>query len=425
MIRKWLLAAVSLILCLGASVRAQTGKVIELRSAKQLIGRVMNGEPVRELIGDVHFVQVTSTGQLVRVWCDRGLQFLSQNRIELSGHVRIARDSVTITSPDGMYDGNTRRMESRNGVRLERGATVLTAQFGEDFADEKRSHFSGDVRLVDSGSVITCRDMSYFEDEARSVAVGNVHVVETANRTEIYGDSLVHRERERSTIVLRQPRLVKVDTSAAGVIDTMVVASRVMHSYQDSLERFIAQDSVRMVRGDMAAECGLATMWPKADSIALRTHPIVWSAENQITGDSMVIHLKDRRIRRLTVMGHAMAISRADSIRRRRFDQLSGRAMTLWFGGNRLERVDVERNATSLYYLSDANGPNGVNKASGDRILILFVNGNVDQLKILGGVQGQYFPESMITGREQEYNLDGFLWRERRPIRQGLQVVYE
>ncbi len=425
MIRRALIAVVVLTCGLGMSARAQSGKVIELRSARQLVGRVVNGEPVRELIGDVHFVQVTSTGQLVRVWCDRGLQYLAQNRIELSGHVRIVRDSVTITSPDGTYDGNARRMESRNGVRLERGATVLTARFGEYFADEKRSHFTGDVRLVDSSSVITCRDMSYFEDEARSVAVGSVHVIEPGNGTEIYGDSLVHRERERYSLVLRQPRLVKVDTSAAGVIDTMVVASRVMHSYQDTLERFIAQDSVRMVRGDMAAECGLATMWPKADSIALREHPVVWSAENQITGDSMTVHLKNRRIRSLTVMGHAMAISRADSVRRRRFDQLSGRAMTLWFGGNRLERVDVERNATSLYYLSDQNGPNGMNKASGDRIIILFANGDVDQLKILGGVQGQYFPESMIAGKEQDYNLDGFLWRDRRPMRRGLQVVYE
>lgn len=421
-VRRILTGIAGCLLITTSAAPAQPSKVIELRSARQLIGRMVNDEQVRELIGDVHFVQVTSGGGLVKVWCDRGLQYLSQNRIELYGHVRVLRDSVTITSPDGVYDGSARRMESHNGVRLERGRTILTAQMGEYFVDEKRSHFHGDVVLIDSASMITCNDLTYFEAEARSVATGRVHVIESTNGTDVYGDSLVHIEQARYTRVMNNPRLVKIDTSASGAIDTMVVASRVMHSYQDSVERFIAEDSVRMVRSDMAAECRFATFFTKRDMIRLEGDPIVWSAENQITGDSMTVRLAERRIRSLIVRRHAMAASRADSVLLQRFHQLSGRDMTLWFARNELERVDVERNATSLYYLSDKSGPNGINRASGDRIVIEFLGGSVERIRILGGVQGQYFPEAMIARREPDYNLDGFRWREHRPVRRGLQV---
>jgi lipopolysaccharide export system protein LptA len=339
--------------------------------------------------------------------------------------VKVVRDSVTIRSKEGVYYAERRMMEGKNGVQLERGKTFLTAQNGEYFVDEKRSHFVGDVILVDTSTTITCNEMHYFEAETRSVAIGNVHVFENTNGVNIYGDSLIHIEQKKFTLVLKQPRLVKIDTSASGIIDTMVVVSREMQSVQDTAERFVAIDSVRMVKGDMSARCGTATFFVKNDFIALQTHPIIWSNENQITGDSIRIRMEDKRIRSMWVKHRAMAISRVDTALPNRFNQLTGRELTMYFRANKLEQVDVQKNATSLYYLFDNKEPNGANKSSGDRIFIDFITGEVDRIKIVGGVQGQYLPEKLITKHERDYNLDGFRWYENRPIRQGIHIIGE
>lgn len=95
----------------------------------------------------------------------------------------------------------------------------------------------------------------------------------------------------------------------------------------------------------------------------------------------------------------------------------------MYFHANKLEQVDVQKNATSLYYLFDNKEPNGANKSSGDHIFIDFIVGEVDRIKIVGGVQGQYFPEKMINKHEQDYNLDGFKLYENRPIRQGVNII--
>jgi lipopolysaccharide export system protein LptA len=404
---------------------AQQSKIIELRSADTLKGKMIKGEDVRELIGSVHFVQIAAEGGLVKVWCDRALRFMTQNKIELYGHVKVIRDSIIIRSKEGVYYGNRRLMEGKNGVQLERGKTLLTALNGEYFVDEKRSHFVGNVVLIDTSSIITCNDMNYFETETRSIATGNVHVFENANAVNIYGDSLVHIEQQKYTLVLKRPRLVKIDTSASGTIDTMVVISKVMQSYQDTIEHFVAIDSVQMVKGDMSARCGKATYYVKNDIIALQTHPIIWSGENQITGDSIRVRMEDKRLRSLWVKNRAMAISLADTALSDRFNQLTGRELTMYFHANKLKQVDVQRNATSLYYLYDNNEPNGLNKSSGDRIFIDFTDGEVDRIKIVGGVQGQYFPEKMILNREREYNLDGFRLYMNHPKRQGLYIIGE
>jgi lipopolysaccharide export system protein LptA len=413
------------IVSLSFPTPAQQSKIIELRSADTLKGKTIRGEDVRELIGKVHFVQIAAEGGLVKVWCDRALRYMMQNKIELFGNVKIVRDSITIRSKEGVYYAERRMMEGKNGVQLERGKTSLTARSGEYFVDEKRSHFVGDVVLVDTSTTITCREMHYFEAETRSVAIGNVHVIDGANDVNIYGDSLIHIEQKKITLVLKQPRLVKIDTSASGIIDTMVVVSREMQSIQDTAERFIAIDSVRLVKGGMSARCGKATFFVKNDCIALQTHPIIWSDENQITGDSIRVRMEDKRIKSMWVKNRAMAISRVDTALPSRFNQLTGRELTMYFRANKLEQVDVQKNATSLYYLFDNKEPNGANKSSGDRIFIDFVTGDVDRIKIVGGAQGQYFPEKMLMKHEQEYNLDGFRWYENRPIRQGVHIISE
>jgi len=420
-----LLYSAIIIICLAIPILAQQNKIIELRSADTLKGRTINNEEVRELIGNVYFVQIASEGGLVKVWCDRALRFMTQNKIELYGNVKVVRDSITIRSNEGVYYAERRMMEGKNGIQLDRGKTFLTARSGEYFVDEKHSHFIGDVVLVDTSTTITCNEMHYFEAETRSVAVGNVHVFENTNGINIYGDSLIHIEQKKFTLVLKQPRLVKIDTSTSGIIDTMVVISREMQSIQDTAERFVAIDSVRLVKGDMSARCGKATYFVKDDFIALQTHPIIWSDENQITGDSIRIRMEEKRLRSMWVKNRAMAISRVDTALPNRFNQLTGRELTMYFHENKLEQVDVQKNATSLYYLFDNKEPNGANKSSGDRIFIDFVKGDVDRIKIVGGVQGQYFPEKMIIKHEQDYNLDGFRWYENRPIRQGVHIISE
>jgi lipopolysaccharide export system protein LptA len=403
---------------------AQQSK-IDLRRADSLEVKTLNGEEVRELIGNVHFVQFPTSGGLVKVWCDRALRYMEQNKIELFGNVKVVRDSVTIRSKEGVYYGDQRLMEGRKGVELERGKTLLTAVNAKYFIDEKRSLFWDNVVLVDTASVITCSTMNYYETEARSVATGGVHMFENANAVNIYGDSLIHLEQQHFSLVMKQPRLVKIDTSADGIIDTMVVESRIMQSFQDTADRFVAIDSVRMVKSDMSSRCGKATYFVHKDIIALQTHPIIWNGENQITGDSIRILMEDKKLRNLWVKNRAMAISRVDTSLPNRFNQLTGRELTMYFRADKLEQVDVQKNATSLYYLFDNKEPNGVNKSSGDRILIDFIGDEVDRIKVIRGVQGQYFPEKMIFNRESEYNLDGFRLYENRPKRQGVKIIGE
>ena len=394
--------------------------VIELKSAQELKGRTIGDAEVRELIGNVHFIQFLREGGMVKVWTDRALQYLATERVELYNRVRVLRDSVLILADEGVYYGQERRVTMQGRVRLERSGSILTSQEGEYFPDERRAVFFGNVRVEDSASVLTCDRLFYWEDDQRSIAVGNVRVVQSADGTTVFGDSLVNFDREERAVVPRAARMIQTDSTADGGIDTLLVSSREMESVAGPARALLARDSVKISRSDLAARCGLATFLTAEDRILLAGDPVVWHGRNQLTGDTIEVRLTDRRLHSVVVRGRAMAVSRADSLRPQRFDQLTGRRLTMFFTEGKVRQIDVEGTATNLYYLYDDAAPNGANRSSGDRILMDFTDGQIDRIKVVRGAQGEYLPEKMVYGREAEYNLDGFHWYRTRPMRAGL-----
>lgn len=411
---------------LPAALRGQERPgVIELRHADELKGMTLQGVDVRELLGNVRLLQYLEDGGVIRVWADRALQYIAAERFELDGQVRVVRDSVTITANEGQYFGASRRVDMAGDVRLIRTGSVLTADFGEYYPDEQRAVFTGNVEVVDSASHLRCARLEYFEKDERSIATGQVSVLQRSDATTVFGDSLVNLDLEGRSVVEKNPMLMQVDSSSSGVVDTFLVMSDRMESLDDSVRTMIARGNVRMARSNLSAVCEDAVFDVAEDRITLTGEPVVWHEGNQLTGDSIFIQVRDRRLNSVLVRGHAMAISRADSLRPVRFDQLSGRYITMSFREGTVDRIEVDETATSLYYLYDDTTPNGMNVSSGNRIIIEFDEGVTDRIKVIGGVEGDYYPERMIEYHEPDHNLDGFRWIRERPLRRGLTLVME
>jgi hypothetical protein len=248
------------------------------------------------------------------------------------------------------------------------------------------------------------------------VATGNVSVYNPADNVIIRGNHLDHLSAKQYSRMVGHPVLMQIDPSPSGKADTLVVRSRVMEAYRDSVKRLIAIDSVEIVRADLAGVAGFAVFFTAADSVLLRKSPVVWYQKTQVSGDSINVYLQVRKLRLVSVMGNAFAISPSDSLHPDRFDQLTGETMRLYFVQQALERIDVDNHAISVYHLYEDNLPNGLNKTSGDRIVMAFNQGRINAIRIYGGVEGQYFPENMVRGREQEYTIPGFRWYDVRPI---------
>jgi lipopolysaccharide export system protein LptA len=394
-------------------------KPIRLTHADSLVGKEIDGEAVREVIGNVEFVQDS-----VIVRCDRAVQHLSSNRADLYGNVTVIRDTVTLRAPRGMYDGDKRQSFGYDGVRLWNRHVLLSAKNGDYLVDDRIAHFWDRVKVVDSTTIVTGNELTYFENEHKSIVVGEVKVVSTRDNSTILGGWLEHLDDKKYSKMLQAPKFIQVDTSTNGKVDTLVIVSKQMESFQDSSRRFVGTDSVQLVRGELSGKCQWGIYYPDDDVVELRKEPVIWYEVSQITGDSIRIELKKRRLDRVFVRGNAFAASQSDSVYVNRFDQMTGQKMTLYFLNDKLERMDAVGTAVSLYFLYDRGEPNGANRASGDSVLVFARDGRAETIKVQGGTEGEYTPEKSLVGLESKYNLPGFILRTDRPrLGRNLSVV--
>jgi len=394
----------------------QDREPILLNHADSLVGKIVEGETVREVIGNVEFVQ----GDVI-VRCQRAVHYPGRNHAELYGNVTVIRDTVTLTAPRGSYDGNKRQAFGSGGVRMWNKRLLLTAREGNYLAKDKVAFFVGNVKVMDSTTTITARQLTYFENEHKSIAEGDVKVVNTRDNGTIYGSYLEYFDDSKFSRMRVSPKYVQVDTSADGKIDTLIITAREMESYERPERRFTATDSVQLVRGALAGKSGEGLYYPEKDLVLLKKDPIIWYEDNQITGDSMRIQLQERKLREVFVEGNAFAISRSDTLPDQkspsptRFNQLTSQRMTLSFVDEELEHISADGTAISVYFLYEDGVPNGVNRASGDKIIVVSREGRAERINVIGGTEGKYYPENLVAGSESSYNLPGFRWRTDRP----------
>lgn len=397
--------------CLRLEVLSQTGKLIIIENADSLVGRVIEGEQARELIGNVRFSQ-----EQVRVSCDRAIQFQESGNVRLTGNVVVQDDSLTMKFPRGMYYRVERRAIADDSVTIDDGKLVVTAHFGEYDIEPRKAFFKTQVVAKDNESQLVSDSLTYYRNDQRTIAMGRVAITSYADNMTIRGKHFESWRKVQYSRMTGRPILVKFDTSGTPPrVDTLVVRSEVMEAYQDSSRKLIATDSVEIMRGDLFSVCGLATFFTKGDSILLRKQPVIWYEQTQVSGDSVNVYLEKRKLDYVHVMGNALSIAQSDSIRKDKFDQITGEEMTMRFGEKGLERLEVRDRAISVYHLYEDTLANGLNKTSGDRILLLWENQKLTSIKVFGGVEGQYFPEKMIRGKEEEFAVAGFVWREDKP----------
>lgn len=99
-----------LILLISTGTLAQ--RRVKMKHADSLIGSIRDGERFDRLIGNVIFIQNTTT-----IYCDSAHFFKTKNRIEAYGKVHIIDgDSVDVTSRELTYDGNDKVAHLRKKV---------------------------------------------------------------------------------------------------------------------------------------------------------------------------------------------------------------------------------------------------------------------------------------------------------------------
>jgi lipopolysaccharide export system protein LptA len=178
----------------------------------------------------------------------------------------------------------------------------------------------------------------------------------------------------------------------------------------------------RVTADSLTARSARAIFDQKKNELWLFDDAVAWQRGRQLSGDSIRVHVREvagkKKVDEIQVFGHAfLAVRDTISSSPVLYDQLSGKRLTANMDDrSRLQKVVATRNARSLYHIYDErNEPSGVNFTSGDRIRMLFVDGNLDRILVTGSSLGKEYPNHMRN--DPEINLPGLRLRDReKPV---------
>lgn len=369
------------------------------------------------------------------IYCESGFYDMETKLAEFTQNAQYVKGKQKATAQMIVYDGSMKEIRLEGNAKFEEGNKLATAdviRYEEDnentflegnayFRDSiqevrsdetikynsKNESFStsGRSKVVDKEQILQADKLDFDDKTGLGLAEGAVFWQDTIENISINTEVANYNKetdylkatggRPLLTLANKDTLFLASDTlisSRASEIDT----TRIMQSFED----------VRIFKSDLQALADSMAFISKDSLFKLFKNPVLWSDTSQFKGDSIYIQMKNGSIDRIFLYQNAFIVTSSDL---RFFNQIKGKIIIAYFVNSQLDRVKVQGNAESLYYVTEEEGAYlGLSKTICSEMLIYFKNNNVDQIKFFKQPNSDLTPMKDVINNPPQ--LDGFSW---------------
>jgi lipopolysaccharide export system protein LptA len=396
----------------------------------------------------------------------------------LEKNVSMVDQSTTLTCSELDFDLQANRASYVTGGKIVSGSNTLTSKYGYYYTQTKQLFFKTDVKLVGDDMQITTDTLKYHSPTkvatffANTIIASYPDTVYTSSGTyntekqsgvllkrskvrskenTVIADTIYYDRKKRYTKAIN--KLIIIDTVNKSVIvgniaevfgdtktsyvtndavaimfvdnDTLMIWSDTIHTQQKTAinkgDVLKAYYHVKVYKKDLQAVCD-SLVYKKSDSTMILYHkPILWSDANQITGDTMVFHINNKRLDSLDIFGNAFVVSKINA---QHYNQIKGKNMKAFFADSKIDYMQVFGNGQSIYYASEDSAYIGVNVIDCSEMKFKFDLGKIKSAHFITTPDATFYPLNEL--KPEELKLKGFRWLVRqKPSKRRLNLKLE
>lgn len=269
-------------------------------------------------------------------------------------------------------------------------------------------------QVFSDGKMLTGDTLYYDEKNGFGRGRGNVLIDDPAEKRFIRGDYAEAYKFMDSAFVTKNAYAVRAFEKDSFYIhaDTLLAVRRA-----DSTSLVRAYHKVRFFKSNINGKSDSLVYNQKNGVLELLKDPIVWSGDNQITGDVIYgfTNPEKESLDSLHVLGAGFAIAKVDSLTDNEFNQVKGRKILAYYLNNNLDYVSVEGNAMGLAYMDEEDPKTkekdrvGINHSTCGMIEADLVGRELHIVACRIQSNGKLYPPSQFP--EELRYLQGFNWR--------------
>ncbi len=359
---------------------------VRLKHADDLAGSIRNGERFDRLIGNVVFIQNTTT-----INCDSAHFFKAQNKIDAFGRVHIIDgDSVDVVSNALTYDGNKKIAYLRKNVVFTKLgiATLYTDFLDYDRQINKARYFNGG-KLVDTTNVLTSKKGYY--DVRTNLAAFKTDVVGVNPDYTMTSDTLQYNSKTKVIYFKDETTITDKQGSIAvyksGFYDTRIKLSSLNQGEIESVEYKIKGNEyfIDDVKKFYKAK-GSVVMTSKEDNLLIFGDDSFYDKKTGISkvyGNAYVAQVDDQLDTLFIGADTLVSIENIDPHKKRLLAYNHVKIFRKDFQGVADSLAYIGVDSTIFFYTAPVLWTSG-NQMTSDSIRIRLKNKNIDRLFMVG-----------------------------------------
>ena len=312
-----------------------------------------------------------------------------------------------IVSDTLVYDTDNEMMYFYGPTNIYNKENTLFGNYGWYNTETELAYLDRRASLRNEKQTMTADTMYYNKKTSYAKALNDVIIEDTVNKGILKGNYAEMWKDLGKCMITNNLRGYYYEET-----DTLFAKADTLYIFFDTLtndiQRIKAFYNVRFFRNDIQGKCDSLHYVVADSTVYMRTKPVIWAEDSQLSGDSINIHIRKKSIDKLLMRPNAFVIQQ-DSIDG--FNQIKGKQITTFFKGNDIDHMFNEGNAETIYWLRDDDGSLiGVNFSQSAEMDIRIRNRQISNIKYFKNIKETLYPEEQLKDN-MEY-LNGFLWQE-------------
>ena len=385
--------------------------------------------------GDVIFKEPQTTLKTDTLYFDR----VKQEAYYRSGGT-VVDTASTLTSRIGRYYAEQKNYQFKSDVKIVNPKYTINSQQLNFYSQTGASYLYGPSTIVSDSSTVYCErgfydtreDTGYFVKNSRvdyqsrtlygdsiyfdrnrsfASATNNIKVIDTSNQSILRGHyAEVFRQKDSVFITKRALAITLQERDSVYIhADTLQITgkpdNRILKGFYKA--RFFKESS-NPKQAPTSGKCDSIFVNQKKGITKLIHLPVLWTGENQMTGDT--IHLINNTITQqldtLKVFNNAFLIQK-DSLG---YNQVKGKRLIGLFTNNELDTINIDQNAQVIYFARNDNDELiGINNTVSSSIQMYMENQEIEGIRFIKKGTGKIYPLSKLPPKARI--LPGFGWR--------------
>lgn len=330
------------------------------------------------------------------------------------------RKDVELVNPEYTISSDTLRYSSNAEQAFFYGPTTINSEDTEIYCENGWYNTVSDLcqfnenALITSGSTIMKGDSIFYNGKTGDGEVfRNVEIQDTTSNYLIQGEYGRHNERERRSLVTGKAEMIQFFDG-----DSLFLHADTLLALPDSIGKQVihASERVKFFKSDLQGKADSLTYSESDSLLSLFGKPIIWSKENQISGDQIDLTLNGGKIREMHIDKNSFIISEAIP---GKYNQIKGKRTIGYFTDNSLRRIDVFGNGQIVYFPSEEKDGRtsitGLNRVDCSDVSLEVKENEIVKVALLTKPSGALHP--LQKAQESEFTLEGFFWNTlQRPM---------